>query len=60
MKQQEGCPMAAALRKFAMRADPGALDGVCAIAVKGGTQLRAGDFNIPQIEPCLRNSASPA
>jgi hypothetical protein len=59
MKQQEGCPMAAVLQKFATQADPGAVDEVRAIAAGEGRQLRAGICNIAQIEPCLRNSAGP-
>jgi death on curing protein len=117
MKQQEGCPMAAVLQKFATQADPGVVDEVRAIAAREGEQLqaliaeaaalfeslamnhpfvdakkriafacvevflrvnafklhakpmaihkwmisplRAGTFNIAQIEPTLRNSARP-
>jgi prophage maintenance system killer protein len=41
MKQQEGCPMAAVLLKFATQADPWVLDEVRAIAVREGEQLQA-------------------
>lgn len=51
--------MAAVLQKFATQADPGVVDEARAIATREGKQLRAGTFNIAQIEPTLRNSARP-
>jgi hypothetical protein len=59
MKQQEGCPMAAVLQKFATQADRGVVDDVRAIDAGEGRQLRAGTCAIAQIETCLRHSAGP-